>query len=93
MSISRHDFFCLHFETFPSLRLFAPLEQVHENVKYLPEVKLPDNVIADPDLAHSVHGATILVFVVPHQFLKKTLLDMKPHVHPEARSISLIKVE
>merc|ERR1719478_804336 len=39
----------------------------HENVKYLPGIKFTDNVIADPDLPHAVEGATLLIFVLPHQ--------------------------
>lgn len=39
----------------------------HVNVKYLPDVKLPENVVAVPDLAEAVKDATILVFVLPHQ--------------------------
>ena len=39
----------------------------HENVKYLPGVKIPDNVVAIPDIAEAAEGADILIFVVPHQ--------------------------
>ena len=39
----------------------------HENVKYLPGVRLPDGVVAVPDLAAAAAGATLLCFVVPHQ--------------------------
>ena len=30
-------------------------------------VKFTDNVVADPDLSHAVQGATLLIFVLPHQ--------------------------
>lgn len=39
----------------------------HENVKYLPNIKLPHNVVAVPELMNAVDGATLLVFVIPHQ--------------------------
>lgn len=39
----------------------------HENVKYLPGVKLPPNVVAEGDLARAVRDATVLIFVLPHQ--------------------------
>ena len=39
----------------------------HENVKYLPGVTLPKNVVAEPDLFRTVEGSTVLVVVVPHQ--------------------------
>ncbi|CAN0137906.1 unnamed protein product, partial [Laminaria digitata] len=45
------------------------INQEHENVKYLPGVKLPPNVTAEGDLAAAVEGATVLIFVLPHQVL------------------------
>ena len=30
-------------------------------------VKFTENVVADPDLTHAVEGATLLIFVLPHQ--------------------------
>eukprot|EP00742_Colponemidia_sp_Colp-10_P004392 GILJ01004688.1.p1 GENE.GILJ01004688.1~~GILJ01004688.1.p1 ORF type:complete len:364 (-),score=59.45 GILJ01004688.1:305-1354(-) len=63
----------------------------HENVKYLPNVALPTNVVAVSDLLESAADATILVFVVPHQFLKKTLSTLKGHVRPDVKAVSLIK--
>ncbi|CAN0073474.1 unnamed protein product, partial [Scytosiphon promiscuus] len=45
----------------------------HENVKYLPGVKLPNNIVAEGDLALAVKDATILIFVLPHQFLGRVL--------------------
>lgn len=51
-----------------------PLSQVinetHENPKYLPGCKLPDNVIANPNPVDAVKDATLLVFVLPHQFIR-----------------------
>lgn len=43
------------------------INEVHENVKYLPGVKLPENVVACGDLKEASRGATVLVFVLPHQ--------------------------
>ena len=63
----------------------------HENVKYLPGHKLGDNVVAVPDVGEAVKDATILIFVLPHQFLRKLLQQIKPHLRPDAFGISLIK--
>lgn len=63
----------------------------HENVKYLPGHKLPKNVVAVPDITEAVKGATILVFVIPHQFIGKLCDQMKPHIAEGAIGISLIK--
>ncbi|KAJ3598630.1 hypothetical protein NHX12_002135 [Muraenolepis orangiensis] len=62
----------------------------HENVKYLPGYKLPENV-AVPTLCNAVEGADLLVFVVPHQFTRKLCDEMVGRVSPRARGISLIK--
>uniref|UniRef100_H2VCZ1 Glycerol-3-phosphate dehydrogenase [NAD(+)] n=1 Tax=Takifugu rubripes TaxID=31033 RepID=H2VCZ1_TAKRU len=63
----------------------------HENVKYLPGHKLPPNVVAIPDLAESVKGADILIFVVPHQFILRVCDTIKDHIKKDAVGMSLIK--
>jgi len=63
----------------------------HENVKYLPGIKLPENVKAIPELLKTTKDADILVFVLPHQFLMKTCEELKGHIKPGAFAISLIK--
>ncbi|XP_014878945.1 glycerol-3-phosphate dehydrogenase 1-like protein [Poecilia latipinna] len=63
----------------------------HENVKYLPGHKLPKNVVAVPNITEAMKGASILVFVIPHQFISKLCDEMKPHVTEGAIGISLIK--
>lgn len=39
--------------------------------RYLPGVKLPENVVAKPDLIEACQGADLLVFVLPHQVMSK----------------------
>lgn len=63
----------------------------HENVKYLPGYKLPENVVAIPDLLEAALDADILLFVVPHQFLPRLCLQLKGNVKSSAVAISLIK--
>lgn len=63
----------------------------HENVKYLPGIKLPSNVVGIPDLAEACRGATLLIFVLPHQFLPKLLPTISDNAHPSCRGVSLIK--
>jgi len=54
-------------------------------------VKLGDNVKAHPDLLHSVEGASMLVFVTPHQFIKGLCAQMKGRLAKNAKAVSLIK--
>ena len=63
----------------------------HENVKYLPGIQLPKNVVAVADLATACEGATLLIFVLPHQFLPRLLPVIRKHAHPGCRGVSLIK--
>ncbi|KAG9101378.1 glycerol-3-phosphate dehydrogenase [Ceratobasidium sp. 370] len=71
--------------------LSALINETHENPKYLPGVQLGSNVVAEPSLLKAIEGATALVIVLPHQFLRWVLKEMHGHVSPLARAVSLIK--
>ncbi|XP_055512166.1 glycerol-3-phosphate dehydrogenase 1-like protein [Leucoraja erinacea] len=72
-------------------KLTEIINQEHENVKYLPGYKLPENVVAIPDLKDAVRGADLLIFVVPHQFIRKLCDEIVDQVPQNALGISLIK--
>ena len=63
----------------------------HENVKYLPGIPLPSNVKAVPDLAEACKDATLLIFVLPHQFLPRLMPVIRENANPSCRGVSLIK--
>uniref|UniRef100_A0A8C3S3C7 Glycerol-3-phosphate dehydrogenase [NAD(+)] n=1 Tax=Chelydra serpentina TaxID=8475 RepID=A0A8C3S3C7_CHESE len=63
----------------------------HENVKYLPGYKLPENVVAVPNLNEAVQDADLLVFVIPHQFIHKICDEITGRVPKKAVGITLIK--
>ncbi|XP_064271422.1 glycerol-3-phosphate dehydrogenase 1-like protein isoform X1 [Passer domesticus] len=63
----------------------------HENVKYLPGCKLPDNVVAIPNLREAVQDADLLVFVIPHQYIHKVCDEITGQVPTKALGITLIK--
>jgi len=71
-------------------KLSETFNETHENIKYLPGVQLPSNVMAEPDLKKASDGADILVWVLPHQFVPRTVSSMGP-IKPGAMSVSLIK--
>jgi len=60
------------------------------NCKYLPGVTLPSHVKAEPDLKKAVKDADVLVWVLPHQFVPRTVQNMGP-VKDGCISVSLIK--
>jgi glycerol-3-phosphate dehydrogenase (NAD+) len=72
-------------------KLSELINRLRENVKYLPGIVLPDNVRANPSLQDSIKDSTILVFVLPHQFIPKVCEQMKGHHIPYARAISCTK--
>ncbi|KAL3773266.1 hypothetical protein ACHAWO_010966 [Cyclotella atomus] len=73
------------------MKLSEVINTRHENVKYLPGIKLPENVKAVTDVKEACKDASLLVFVLPHQFLPKLLPVIRENVHPKSRGVSLIK--
>ncbi|KAI5452315.1 glycerol-3-phosphate dehydrogenase [Naganishia albida] len=72
-------------------KLTEIINETHINEKYLPGVKLPENVHATSDLEEAVKDATAFIFVLPHQFLGKTIEQLKGKIAPGAKGITLIK--
>lgn len=73
-------------------KLTEIINETHENVKYLPNHKLPVNVQAVPDVVESAKDADILVFVIPHQFIGRICDQLAGKIKSTAIGISLIKV-
>jgi len=72
-------------------KLSALINKYHENVKYLPNIRLPDNLVANPSLADAAAGSSILVFNLPHQFIGNACNTLRGKILPFARGISCIK--
>ncbi|KAF2405430.1 putative glycerol 3-phosphate dehydrogenase [Trichodelitschia bisporula] len=67
------------------------INRLHENVKYLPGITLPSNVVANPSLPDAVKDSTILIFNLPHQFINRICESLHGKILPYARGISCIK--
>merc|ERR1712110_719661 len=63
----------------------------HENVKYLPGRPLPHNIVAVPDISDAALEADILIFVLPHQFIKRACGPLNGKLKQGATGLSLIK--
>jgi glycerol-3-phosphate dehydrogenase (NAD+) len=75
-----------------SMRKLSEIINVdHQNVKYLPGIRLPNNVKAVPDLKEAVEGSHVLIWVLPHQFIPRTANSVKDVIHPKAISVSMVK--
>ncbi|KAM0728200.1 Glycerol-3-phosphate dehydrogenase [NAD(+)], cytoplasmic [Formica fusca] len=72
-------------------KLTEIINETHENVKYLPGHKIPENVIAIPDVMEAAKDADILIFVVPHQFIRRICSTLRGKIKPTAVGLSLIK--
>ncbi|KAG0741190.1 hypothetical protein G6F57_001997 [Rhizopus arrhizus] len=78
-------------EDFRGEKLTTVINRERENPKYLPGIQFPSNLVAVPDLVDASRDASLLVFVLPHQFVRGVCEQMKAHIAPRARAISLIK--
>ncbi|XP_054281544.1 glycerol-3-phosphate dehydrogenase [NAD(+)], cytoplasmic isoform X2 [Macrosteles quadrilineatus] len=72
-------------------KLTEIINTTHENVKYLPGHKLPPNVVAVPDVVDAAKDADILIFVVPHQFIRTLCSNLLGKIKSTAVGLSLIK--
>ena len=72
-------------------KLSEVINKIHENVKYLPGITLPENVIANPSLPDACKNSTILIFNLPHQFIHRIAGQLEGHLLPYARGVSCIK--
>jgi len=73
-------------------KLTEVINKEHENVKYLPHEKLPENIIAVADVTEAVKDADIIIFVLPHQYAKQTCEQLKGKVKKDAFALTLTKV-
>lgn len=71
--------------------LVQHINEDHENVKYLPDIKLPHNLNANPDLRSVVEGADIVVINIPHQYLVATMDKIKDLDFSKKAAISCLK--
>uniref|UniRef100_A0A7R9PA96 Glycerol-3-phosphate dehydrogenase [NAD(+)] n=2 Tax=Timema TaxID=61471 RepID=A0A7R9PA96_TIMCA len=72
-------------------KLTEIINETHENVKYLPGKILPSNVVAVPDVVEAAKDADVLIFVVPHQFIRTLCSTLLGRIKPTAVGLSLIK--
>ncbi len=82
----------VHEETVNGRKLTEIINTDHENVKYMPGVKLPSNLVAHSDLRAAAAGADVLIFCLPHQFLDGVCEQLVGAHAPGCIAISLIKV-
>ena len=63
----------------------AAMQSTRENVRYLPGIKLPDEITVEADLSKAVSGADTILVVVPSYGFAEVLQQIKPSLRPTAR--------
>ncbi|MGZ8225632.1 MAG: NAD(P)H-dependent glycerol-3-phosphate dehydrogenase [Methylococcaceae bacterium] len=61
----------------------ADLARDHQNSRYLPKHRFPDNLKVTSDLAEAAAFSTIVLVSVPSHAFKATLIKLKPYVSDE----------
>lgn len=61
------------------------------NHRFLPDVKLPAGLAPTTDAEIAVRGATVVVSVVPSQFVRGVLEDVRPHLSDGVQLVSASK--
>lgn len=77
-------------EVIEGKKLSSIINNEHENIKYLPGVKLPSNLEAVTDLKEATDGADVLIFIVPHQFLEPVCTNIGS-ISADAFGVTCIK--
>jgi glycerol-3-phosphate dehydrogenase (NAD+) len=71
--------------------LVHQINEQHVNTRYLPNVKLPTNLVATNDLLSAVAVTDLLVIVLPHRFVISLLKEIRGFIKPNSRACSLVK--
>ena len=63
----------------------------HENPQYLPDVELPESLVASNDMEQALAKADVVVMAVPSHGFRDVLRDVRKHAEPQAIFMSLTK--
>jgi glycerol-3-phosphate dehydrogenase (NAD(P)+) len=71
--------------------LAAQINDEHRNVDYLPDIELPDALLATHDATAAVRDAELVAFAIPAQSLRANLVGWAPDLPRDAMLVSLMK--
>jgi glycerol-3-phosphate dehydrogenase (NAD(P)+) len=71
--------------------MMAELQSIRENKKYLPDVKLADNITCTSDAEYAVKGAEMVVYVVPAQSFRSTFENTNRYLEKDAVIVNCAK--
>jgi glycerol-3-phosphate dehydrogenase (NAD(P)+) len=67
------------------------INALHTNEKFLPGIKLPEQVHATTDLKAALEYSDVIIVAIPAQTLRENLKVWAPHLKPGMRLISTLK--
>ena len=67
------------------------INTLHTNEKFLPGIKLPEQVRATTDLKAALEFSDVIIVAIPAQTLRENLKVWAPHLKPGMRLISTLK--
>lgn len=67
------------------------IESSRENQRYLPGIKLPDNIILTSNLSEALDRAELIVLAIPSQSLREVLEMLKPCLTPHDYLVNTAK--
>ncbi len=67
------------------------MQAARENVKFLPGVRIPDNVTVTADIAGAVAAVDMFVAAIPTVYLRRTLASIRQAIPAGAPTVSIIK--
>ncbi|XP_054276244.1 glycerol-3-phosphate dehydrogenase [NAD(+)], cytoplasmic-like [Macrosteles quadrilineatus] len=78
-------------ETIDDKGLIEVINETHENPKYLPGCRLPDNVVAVSDVVEAAKEAHIIVFALQSEYITSTCASLYGKIKPTAAGLCLTK--
>ena len=67
------------------------MDRTRENSKFLPGVKLPENLTFEADISRALAGSAIIICATPTQFLRSVLKKMAGNVPADAIIVNVAK--
>lgn len=71
----------------PFADYLAEMDRTRENKRFLPGVKLPEQLKIVPDAGTAVENSDILLLASPTQYMRGVLSQLKPHFKPEQHAL------
>jgi len=69
----------------------AELARTRENLRHLPGIILPENVVVTPNACDATGGADLIVVAIPSAFLRATLSGLSDRIPPGIPVLSVVK--